>query len=146
MKHLKRIFCAVLAVCLILAMCACGGSNSSSTDASNDSSSSSAAPDAVSSQGDASTGEEVPEDDGTVTYTVTVVDVEGNPVSGAMIQICKDACVPASTDENGVATWKQVEDDYKVSFLMAPEGYAVEEAYYFEAGSYELTITLQAAE
>lgn len=147
MNQMKRIFCVILTVCMTLALVACGGgSNSSSGDASKSAAVSSGAASSAAASQSSSTSEETPEDDGTVTYTVTVVDTEGNPIAGAMIQLCKDACVPSKTDDNGVATWNLAEDEYKVSFLAAPEGYAVEEAYHFDAGSYELTITLEAAQ
>ena len=39
------------------------------------------------------------------------------------------------------------EADYKVSFLMVPEGYAADsEEYHFGNGEYEMTLTLKAAE
>ena len=89
----------------------------------------------------------VPE--GMISYTVTVVDQEGNPVSGVMVQMCKDSCIPGVTNDAGVAAFRMYEDDYKVSLLTMPEGYAYageEEIFYFEAGSYELTIVLKSAE
>ena len=76
-------------------------------------------------------------------YTVTVVDETGAPLVGVMMQICKESCLPAMTDANGVATWSLAEDEYKVSFAVAPAGYAVEEAYYFEGDATEMTITLK---
>ena len=49
------------------------------------------------------------------------------------------------TNAEGVATFRVVEDDYKVSFMTMPEGYEAEaEEFYFEDGAYELTITLKA--
>lgn len=66
-----------------------------------------------------------------------------------MVQLCKDACVPALTDANGVAKFNLPEDDYKVSFTMMPAGYTyvddVQE-FHFEAGSTEMTITIKTAE
>ena len=88
-----------------------------------------------------------PEDD-KVIYTVTVVDEEGNPVSGALVQLCLDACIPNMTDDNGVATYTVEEADYKVSFLQLPEGYdysTEEQEFYFEDGAFEMTIVLKAA-
>lgn len=89
-----------------------------------------------------------PTDDGKVTYTVKVVDEAGNPIPGAVVQLCKDACLPAMADQNGVATWHLAEDTYKVSFVMLPTGYAIAgdaTEFYFEEGSREMTITLKAA-
>jgi len=66
-----------------------------------------------------------------------------------MVQLCKDACVPAVTDAEGVARFALPEDTYKVSFLALPAGFAyVDEVqeFYFEDGSMDMTITLKAAE
>jgi hypothetical protein len=53
------------------------------------------------------------------------------------------------TDANGVATFPNAEsrDDYKVSFVTLPAGYDyvdVNQAFYFEAGATEITLTLKA--
>ena len=95
---------------------------------------------------DKETQETTTEDDGLVEYKVTVVDDAGNPVANAMVQCCKDACVPAKTNENGVAEFKLAEDDYDVKFAAFPEGYehmSDEEVFNFEDGKYELTITIK---
>ena len=87
-------------------------------------------------------------DDGKVTYTVNVVDEAGNPIAGAMVQLCKDTCFPGVTDANGVAKFTLAEDEYKVSFLALPAGYTYvddTQEFYFADGSMELTITLKAA-
>ena len=85
--------------------------------------------------------------DGKVTYTVTVTDEQGNPISGMMVQLCKDACIPAVVDANGTATWTVAEDDYKVSFLNLPDGYTYtteETEFYFADGETSMTIVLKA--
>ena len=91
-------------------------------------------------------------DDGKVTYTVTVTDEDGNPIKGALIQLCAESCFPASTDENGVATWSLEEEEYKASFLNAATpaaGYTYvdpdETDFYFEDGETEMTIVLKVA-
>ena len=87
------------------------------------------------------------EDNSKVTYKVTVVDESGNPISGAMVQCCKDACVPGVTNDDGVAEFVLVEEDYDVKFISLPEGYEYstdEEVFNFEDGKTELTITLKA--
>ena len=137
---MKKLISVALMLCMILGLCACGSADDN-TPATTE------APVVVTeapTEAPAETEAEVPE--GMVTYTVTVVDEEGNPISGAMVQICLDACIPAVTNESGVAEWTVEEADYKVSFLTTPEGYAADtENYYFEAGSTELTLTLKAA-
>ncbi len=87
------------------------------------------------------------QDDGLKTYKIKVVDENGTPMAGVVAQICKDACIPAVTDENGYATFKVAEDDYKASMTALPTGYEYKDGvseYHFEDGQYELTITLVA--
>ena len=66
-----------------------------------------------------------------VSYTITVVDNGGNPVSGVTVFICQDTeggvCyMPVKTDENGVAAFSKdvvpVQDNMKVRVLVA-DGY-----------------------
>lgn len=132
---MKKLIAAVLLLTMILCLCACGeDANPTQT----------------------TTKQEVPVttttvptttvSDGKVTYTVTVTDESGNPVAGAMIQMCKDACVPGRTNEEGEAEFRLAEDSYKVSFLAMPEGYSyVGDAteFYFESGATELAIQLK---
>ena len=76
---------------------------------------------------------------------MTVVDQNGDPVSGAMVQICKDSCMPAMTGEDGVASFNiEITDGYKLSVMTCPEGYTYEgEAeIYLEYGATEYTLTL----
>lgn len=138
MISLKKLTAILLAMTLVLGLCACGGGEDApdNTNASTE----------PSSTGNTETSETL--DDGKVTYSVKVVDEDGNPISGAMVQLCKDTCLPGATGENGVAEFKTVEDDYKVSFMMLPTGYTYSTdaaEFYFDAGSYELTIILKAA-
>ncbi|MBQ8683611.1 MAG: Ig-like domain-containing protein [Clostridia bacterium] len=126
------LFAAIL--CLLCGLCACSEPAESS------------APE--SSEPVITTTTTQPADD-KVTYTVTVKDEAGNPIADANVQICSDMCVPAKTDANGVATWKQEEDEYKVSFLTLPAGYTyVDEGitnFYFKDDETEMTITLKKA-
>ena len=56
--------------------------------------------------------------------SVTVKDDNGNPVQGVMLQICKDTCMPAVTNESGVATFNlEATSEHKLSILSCPEGY-----------------------
>lgn len=64
------------------------------------------------------------EDEKEAVFTVKVVDAEGTAVAGVVVQVCKDTCVPATTDETGVATFKlEITEGYKLSVLTLPEGY-----------------------
>ena len=84
----------------------------------------------------------------TAVYRVSVLTKAGEPVAGALVQLCSDICVPGMTDEKGIAEFELPADDYKVSILSVPEGYTSEgeEAFSFENGSREVTILLQKAE
>ena len=132
MMLFKRFVIFALIACLSLGLCACGGAG-----------------DTPETTGTPETTAAVPEttvDDGKVTYTVRVVDADGNPIANAAVQICKETCLPGMTNDEGMAVFNVVEDDYKVSFMTVPAGFEAEaEEFYFEAGSYELTITLKAA-
>lgn len=131
MKKCKILLAVLLAVAMMVSLCACVGGEPSDKD------------------GDAGTTTTTPTtttttkaDDGKVTYKATVLDDTGAPVVGAMVQICKETCLPTVTDANGVATWTVAEDDYKVSFAIVPEGYTVEEEYHFDGDATEMTITI----
>lgn len=138
MKNTKNLVALLLVLCMALSLCACGGKEAAEpTEAATE------APVIVT---EPVVEETEPVDTGLVNYTITVVDEEGNPVANTMVQICLDVCIPAMTNESGVAQFNVAEADYKVSFPMIPEGYVAEENYYFENGSTEMTITLKAAE
>lgn len=139
MKNLKNVCVIALLLCMMLSLCACGGKENTAAPAETE------APAVETTEAPAETEAALAE--GMVVYTVTVVDEEGNPVVGAMVQLCKDSCVPGVTDESGVATFTLAEDDYKASMLSMPEGYAYAgetTEFYFEGGS-AVTITLKAA-
>ena len=134
----KWIRAVALVVCLMLCLCACGDAGQSpATEATKESTEATQATEAT----------EATVPDGKVVYSVTVQDEGGNPVAGAMVQLCLDSCMPARTDDQGVAQWTMEEADYKVSFVMMPEGYDYAtdaQEFYFEDGEYELTLTVKA--
>lgn len=144
MERFKRILLVALALCMAVALVACGGAPANTETGADEPANTDTQTDLPANT---DTGVTDTAGDGKVTYTVTVVDTAGNPIPGAMVQICKDTCLPTSTNEQGVATWTQPEDSYKVSFLMVPAGYTADaEEFYFEDGAYEMTITLTPAE
>ena len=84
-----------------------------------------------------------------ITYTVTVVDSEGNPIVGVDVQLCDKETgicrMPETTDENGQVSFRVVAANYEAAFPEAPAGYACEEKYAFPEGETSLTITLTPA-
>lgn len=136
MKTLKWLFVTITVIALLGCLTACNEPTESS---------------APESSTPTTTTTTTQADDGKVTYTVTVTDEGGNPVTGALIQLCAESCFPTSTNAEGVATWTLAEEDYKASFLNvdAPaEGYTYvdpdETDFYFESGETEMTIVLKA--
>ena len=136
---MKRLICLMLAMLLMLALCACGGSEAPQTE-------STAPATEAPTEAPAAVVETEPVDDGKVTYVIHVEDETGAPMSGVMVQICKDACLPGMTDAEGNAVFNVAEDDYKASFLSLPAGYtyATEETEFYFNGATEITLTLKA--
>lgn len=149
MKALKKIFVAILMLCMVMSFCACGGSDNG-TDNENKENVGSENKDNEGTENNDDSQEEN-EDDGKVLYTVTVVDEEGNPIAGAMVQVCDEGnCyAPTTTNDEGVAEFRLAEsDEYKAKLLTNPEGYeAVDTDYvHFDEGSTEVTLTVKPVE
>jgi len=144
---IKSVFSLILALCLVLGLCACGGNEEATEATENTEAVTEAATEAVTEAATEAVEETEAANDGTVTYRVQVVDEAGSPIVGAMVQICLDTCLPGMTNAAGIAEYQVVEADYKVSFLALPEGYTYtteETEFYFDAGPTEMTITLKA--
>lgn len=63
----------------------------------------------------------------TSTYTLKCVDQDGNPVSGAMLQVCDaSTCQVYTTDANGVCEFTAAPYAWEVHVLMAPAGYTAD--------------------
>lgn len=159
MKNFKRIASLVLALMLALSMvvlmASCGeeenppASSQSSTGSSNTGSSN---PDSTTDSSNPDNGEVDMNNPNLV--KVTVVDEKGNPVKGAVVQICQgENCFiqPILTGENGVGTREYSSlsgetlkakinsvDGLDSYLLPADDGYV-----YFQSGSRELTITVR---
>ena len=139
---MKKMLVLALALIMVLCLCACGESN----DAPAETTTTPATSETISANG--GFAERPTEDTSKTEYVIKVVDTDGNTIAGAMVQICKNSCLPGVTDANGVAKFAVAEDTgYKASFLTLPEGYAyVDETvteWYFEDGSFEITIELK---
>ena len=140
MKLTKRLLALILGLTMLLCLAACGEQTETSTPA--ESSAESVAETSSEASAEASTEASLPE---AAKFSVTVVDQDGNPVSGVYVQICKESCVFAMSDENGVAVFEaEITDGYKLSVLSLPEGYTYEgEAeIHLEYGATEYTLTL----
>ena len=143
----KRFLALLLALCLALGLCACGDTP---TQGMPDNEDPIDPPAAASSDAPTDEPTDEPTDNPNPVYTVKIVDEGGNPVVGAMVQMCQgETCMPGPlSDATGTVTFQVVEADYKVSFLgSVPAGYdytTEETEFYFEDGSCELTIVLKA--
>lgn len=134
MKNLKKALAVLLALGMLFCFCACGGNDDGKTTTTT----------TTTTENQQTENENPVENKG---FKVTVVDEGGNAVSGVMVQLCKDACVPAKTDDNGVATFTiEVTDGYKLSVMSCPEGYEYtgEAEIYLENGATEYTLTVKA--
>ena len=144
MRKIINVLCSVVVACGVICLSACG-SKSENTETTT-----AVTTTVVQATTNNVVNEETTEEqkDDKVTYKIKVEDNNGQAMSSVMVQICKDACVPGKTNEEGVAEFVVEEDsEYKASILQMPEGYKVqgdEEYFYFEDGSYELIITLEA--
>lgn len=141
---MKKLFALVLALCLVLGLCACAtGNGNDTTESTEDTKNTTASVETTEATEATEATKAEP------TYTVKVVDESGNPIAGAIVQLCLDACVPSVTNADGVAEFFLEKADYKVSFTVMPAGYdytTEEHEFYFDNGSNEMTITLKAAE
>ena len=143
---MKRIIAAILLISALFALCACGeGSDTSVAESSNADVSASVSGSASSAESEAESKNDI----ALATFKVKLVDGDGNAVSGVMVQLCKDTCMPAMSDSEGVASFNaEIVDGHKLSVLSCPAGYTYEgEAeIYLEAGISEYTITLTKGE
>ncbi len=87
-----------------------------------------------------------PVDDGKQTYTVTVVDQNGNGVAKVAVQFCDESgtCqMPVKTNDQGVVTKSLAPQNYHVK-LTLPEGYSCDTLEYDMAGITELRVSVTA--
>ena len=136
----KRLVTAVLMLALALSLVACGGNAGTDTEKNNTENT---------QQDDAQTNNDTEEEteseevnDGKIEYTVKLVDANGNPVAGTMVQVCNaSTCfAPVATDANGVAVFRLEEsNEYKAKLMTAGDDAYV----YFEEGATELTLTVE---
>lgn len=143
---IKSLLLCILALCLMIGLCACGSDTPADNTTATTTQAGGNSTTATTTTTTQATTTTTTVADGKVTYTVTVTDEGGNPISGAFVQLCLESCIPCMTNEQGIASYPNVaEENYKVSFINVPEGYSVDKnEFYFDEGSYEMTIVLKA--
>ncbi len=134
MRITKKLLCIILTACFMLSFVAC-----TSSDVENNAD--------ETPKNDVIETEEVKdtEEPAPAGFKVTVTDETGAAVAGVVLQVCKDTCVPAVTDADGVANFNvEVTSEHKVSVLTLPEGYEYtgEAEIYLEDGMTELTVEI----
>ncbi len=144
MKNFKRILTAMLALMMVMALAACGQPAESTPSSSGNKPEPSQVQPVVPSE-----PEKTEPSKAAVTYRVKVVDEAGKPIVGVMVQLCKDTCSLAQTNEEGYAEFTNtVEDGYHANIAAAPEGYEYDSKneVNFESGETEMTFVLKAAQ
>ena len=144
LMDMKRLFAILMTLCLCFALVACGGGAEEPTQQTEAPTEVTEAP--VVEPEEPETTEAEPTG---IVYTVYVKDEGGNPIASAMVQMCEGTnCMPAATNADGAATFTVAQEaDFEVKFLTLPAGYEYtteDQVFHFDAGSYELTITLKA--
>lgn len=140
---MKKFISVLVLAALMLTFCACSADD---TDTPSDSAEVSASEVSAEASGEESTASEI--SDGKVSYTVYVVDEDGNGIPNVPVQLCYNSCYPGKTDENGKAAFSLEEGEYHAQIMKMPEGYAHSgEAteFYFESGKTEMSIVLKSA-
>lgn len=137
MKTMMKLLALVMALAMVLCLAACGGDTDPKTTEDTGSSQSAGPNDSTgSSEPDSSK----PADDGKKDYKIIVKDSNGNPVSGVLVQICKEGSTcftPRKTDDSGCAVWSLEEAaDYYGTVSSLEEGMPKE---YFES-AFEVTL------
>lgn len=143
---MKKLLAVLLTLCMVFALCACGAGSDNNEDEKNNN----AVNNEVNDDADDESKDESDEDEGVQTqagFQVKIVDEGGNPVQGCMVQVCKDTCLPAISNAEGIATFNlQIEDGHKLQVSNCPEGYTYdgEADIYLEPGQKEYTLVLKA--
>ena len=144
----KRLLMAVLMLCMVFAFAACGNNNAGNTDNEGTNNEQNANDDA-NNDANQDNNDDASDDanDGKITYTVIVVDEDGNPIAGAMVQVCDEGnCfAPTTTNAEGVAEFRlEQTNEYKTKLLTNPEGYeAVDTDYVHFDDKTEVTLTVK---
>ena len=112
--NMKKFLAFLLAGCLMLGLCACGGTTGEETKGTE------AKPVETT---EATAGETTEATTPAPAYTVKVVDEGGNPIAGAMVQMCQgENCIPAVTDAQGVAGYNVKAYGFPADFIGGSSG------------------------
>ena len=80
--------------------------------------------------GCAVTGREQTEKETPKAYILHVTDQNGDPVAEVSVNFCTDAaCVPKTSDKNGLITFTGAPDVYHVQLIDVPDGYSFDESF-----------------
>lgn len=140
MNNMKKILALLMALCVVLSFAACGQTEDTANDTTEAVTTEAQTEASTEAQTEATTESNL------IRYTVYIVDEEGNPVPGGMLQFCLETCSPVVIDESGVAIFNGEDVNYDVKFLSLPVGYTYsseEEVFHFAKGETELTIVLK---
>ena len=146
---MKRILMLILAVCLALSLCACGGKTEGTTGIATEPAAEAATESTQEAPAEAPTevtvapAQEPEEDTDAVKYTVIVNDQSGMPIAGVEVQMGDSSCI---TNEMGTAEFMLPQDTYKVILSYIPMEYTYSgntAEFFFEEDVTFLTITLQ---
>ncbi len=152
---LLSVLCVLL--CALVLLCACGGDNPpAETEAPEVTTEAPATVTDPETDPETDPATNAPETDPTtegdalLTYTIIVVDKDGNPIEGVDVQMCAadGTCyLPVKTGANGAAAFQKEAGEYYVTIPACPEGFVTnsETKYTFEGTATELTITLEKA-
>lgn len=132
MNNMKKLFALLLAMAMVFCMAACAGDDNGSNDKT---STTTASKETKPQESEPNQTEPTqPNDekpgnpDGEYVYSVTVVDIDGNPVEGAWVQICAGTtCVPKQTDADGIAYYdSEITGDGELvaKLISLPEAYS----------------------
>ena len=122
MKTMRRILSLILALVMVAGcLAACGNDGEKPTEPE-----ATAAPTNPTNPTDPTDPTDPTEPDTKKEYKVKVVDDQGNPVSGVLVQICKEGSTcftPSRTNDEGFATWSLEEaGDYYGTVSSLEEG------------------------
>ena len=134
MKFLKNLLCILLIACFAFSFAACADNDAANNENNDDTTPK------VETEEVKDTEEVAP-----AGLKVTVTDDTGSPVSGVVLQVCKDTCVPSVTDAEGIASFNvEVTSEHKLSVLTLPEGYEYngDAEIYLEDGMTEFAVEI----